>query len=99
MLNIDSEKLATDTIEIISGFIRVYSNFMAMAYENEHDTLTGLRNRKTFDYHLSELLSGDPSNQKPALTETKELREHQQKEHHCIGILDIDFLKHADFSR
>lgn len=34
---------------LISGFLRIYQNYLALIYENNHDKLTGLLNRKTFD--------------------------------------------------
>ena len=93
ILDIDDDGLTADTLESIRSFIDVYSNFMAIANDNEHDTLTGLRNRKTFDYHLTELLSAN-SSEKSAITRLEhERREPHNKERHWIGILDIDFFK------
>ena len=93
ILDMDDDDLTADSLESIRGFIAVYSNFMSIANDNEHDTLTGLRNRKTFDYHLTELLSTN-SPEKSAVTAVEhERREPHDREQHWIGILDIDFFK------
>lgn len=83
------------TLKIISGFIRIYSNFQAIIDDNEHDTLTGLLNRKTFDAQLSDLLSISPSSSKifPVQLKIKENRSTEVNSEHWIGILDIDFFK------
>jgi len=93
VLDIDSDGLSNDIVGTISGFLSIYSNFMAMAYENEHDTLTGLRNRKTFDYHLSELLSSDLDSKGNNALNIEERRTQHKEEHHWISVLDIDFFK------
>ncbi|MFA7504800.1 MAG: GGDEF domain-containing protein [Burkholderiaceae bacterium] len=63
---------------LVSGLLRIYANHLAVLDYGEHDTLTGLRNRKTFDTlflkRLAEmrLAGGDP---------------------HWIGVIDIDHFK------
>lgn len=59
---------------------------------SEHDTLTGLRNRKTFDFHLSNLLE---SSLKSVVSTHPDDKRHtlNVEECHWIGILDIDFFK------
>ncbi|WP_157826764.1 GGDEF domain-containing protein [Colwellia sp. 12G3] len=84
------------TLKLISGFIRIYSNFQAIIDDNEHDTLTGLLNRKTFDAQLSGLLSISPSKSSPIKTKVKECRSAKVNSHHWIGILDIDFFKNIN---
>jgi len=78
--------------EMVQGFVKIYSNFLAIAHDNEHDTLTGLLNRKTFDLHLSELLSINPANDSDH-SDISERRQLKQGESHWISLLDIDFFK------
>jgi len=80
--------------KLINGFIRIYSNFLAIIADNEHDALTGLLNRKTFDTHLSELLSKTESNNDSEYFSGTERRiPKQDNTHHWFGILDIDHFK------
>jgi diguanylate cyclase (GGDEF)-like protein len=86
-----------NTNKLIQGFLRIFSNFQAIINDNEHDTLTGLLNRKTFESQLSELLS------KPRLTKSKinnnptiggqERRSEKTDVFHWVGVLDIDHFK------
>lgn len=84
--------------KLISGFIRIYSNFLAMINDNEHDTLTGLLNRKTFDVHLSDLLSTTKTDSDPLPNTDIERRntEEQNNTHNWFGILDIDHFKNIN---
>ena len=46
------------TIQIISGIMRVYHNFQKLLDYSERDALTGLYNRKTFDDQLAKIAAG-----------------------------------------
>lgn len=93
VLDIYTQHSATETGKIIEGFIRIYSNFQSIINDNEHDTLTGLLNRKTFDAQLSGLLS-DASTEKKGLTCTGvERRTSKTASSHWVGLLDIDHFK------
>jgi len=83
--------------KLIHGFIRIYSNFLAIIADNEHDVLTGLLNRKTFDTHLSELLSETESNNDiDDFSGTERRNKHEDNNHHWFGILDIDHFKNIN---
>lgn len=77
------EDLAKDH-RLIAGFLRIYQNYLALIYENDHDKLTGLLNRKTFDERFLSILSNigqDPP-------------EHSgTRRHFWLVILDIDHFK------
>jgi len=79
------------TEKLISSFVRIYSNFLGIIDDNEHDTLTGLLNRRTFDAQLSELLSDTEKNTFPLTNE--ERRSKKKDTYHWVGILDIDHFK------
>lgn len=85
---------SVNTDKLINGFLRIYSNFLAIINDNEHDTLTGLLNRKTFDAQLSLLLS-TPEAEKNITSFSENERRADKKDDawHWIGILDIDHFK------
>ena len=78
--------------QVIDGFIRLFSNFVAIIDDNSRDTLTGLLNRKTFNAQLSTLLSHHkPSSQDNSVSD--ERRSTKPGVNHWLGILDIDHFK------
>lgn len=79
--------------KLITGFIRIYSNFLSIINDNEHDTLTGLLNRKTFDAQLAELLLKSVEDKSTLIAQDSERRCEKSNIFHWIGILDIDFFK------
>ncbi len=42
---------------IIDGYFKIYNNYLRLLDESEHDTLTGLLNRRTFDQDLGKILT------------------------------------------
>ncbi len=79
------------SVTFIRGFLRIYGNFVAVLDDNEHDTLTGLLNRKTFDMRISELISG--SQKSAVVADGAERRAPSDANSHWLGILDIDHFK------
>lgn len=89
--------LRTDESEnIVCGFIGLYSNFLALINDSEHDTLTGLLNRKTFDHHLSELLSSLAPGHLTKANDRDQRRNIDPNLCHWLGILDIDNFKNIN---
>lgn len=93
VLNIYGCQCNAQTIKLVQGFVQVYSNFLTVLNDSEHDTLTGLLNRKTFDAKLIELYSIDAIKDKTQLSARKGRRKSKKVIHHQIGILDIDLFK------
>lgn len=93
MLDIYGCHLTTSAKKLIRGFLRIYSNFLSIIDDNEHDTLTGLLNRKTFDAQLSNLLSSSAHQKQTLLSTDEERRILKSNMHHWVVILDIDFFK------
>lgn len=83
----------TNTKNLIRGFIRIYSNILAIIDDNEHDTLTGLLNRKTFDAQLTALFSVSSSKKNPLSIVENERRTTKKDLNHWVGIMDIDHFK------
>jgi len=77
----------------ISSLLAVCSNFLAVMDDNEHDTLTGLLNRKTFDAQLSDLLSNVEEEKAAFSLRLNDSRVRKDSLYHWVGILDIDHFK------
>jgi len=69
----------------ICMILEIYQNFVLLNNENECDTLTGLLNRKTFDYKINKILAQMHSN-----TNRKEDKTDQV---FFLAIFDIDHFK------
>ena len=81
----------SETDSAIIALTRIYSNFIAILQDSEHDTLTGLLNRKTFDRRLAEIFSDQDS--MPSITENQNINPDIK---HWIGIMDIDHFKRVN---
>lgn len=71
--------------QTINKVIRVYQNFTSLIRDNEHDTLTGLLNRKTFEYRMQKMLT--------VMHKTKQRRDDQQNSAYFLAVFDIDHFK------
>jgi diguanylate cyclase (GGDEF)-like protein len=91
VLDIYGHQHTATSEKLIRSFIRIYSNFLAIIDDNEHDTLTGLLNRKTFDAQLTELISD--MDIKHSSFKGDKRRSDNKHAYHWIGILDIDHFK------
>ena len=79
---------------LINGFLRIYQNYLAILDESEHDTLTGLLNRRTFDGRINRILDVQDQERKVLPKPSQERREEDQPvANHWLGILDIDHFK------
>ena len=84
----------TENMEkLIRGFIHIYCNFIAIIDDNEHDTLTGLLNRKTFDAKFSELLAIKTEENNTLHFTGEERRTERNDTCHWLGLFDIDHFK------
>lgn len=86
----------TDDRRLITGFLRIYQNYLALIYENAHDKLTGLLNRKTFDERFISILGSyrvDPARERPR---TLERRQMEDRYRHWLAVLDVDHFKRVN---
>ncbi len=74
---------------LIRGFAAVYSNFLGILRDAERDTLTSLKNRKTFDENINRIIVSA----RTLSGMHNERRHHEQGEHHWLAICDIDHFK------
>ncbi|MDH5359143.1 MAG: GGDEF domain-containing protein [Gammaproteobacteria bacterium] len=89
ILDVYGEYIPDDTKTLVESYIAIYCNYLALINDNEHDTLTGLLNRKTFDHHLAELVS----ELNPKYKTDNERRNKKDDTCRWLGILDIDRFK------
>lgn len=69
----------------IAMVLQVYQNFTGVIRDNEHDTLTGLLNRKTFEYKINKILS--------IMHKKKMRKDDKVNTHYFLAIFDIDHFK------
>lgn len=93
LLDIDTELFDEHENSLIKGFIDIYQNFLAVIYDNEHDTLTGLLNRKTFDEKLATIQDQYTETSPNTIAQANNQRTPQPTNNHFIGVLDIDHFK------
>jgi diguanylate cyclase (GGDEF)-like protein len=88
--------LEQSVIDILQGVLRIYANFGALLDDNEHDSLTGLLNRKTFDRRFAELVGSVDADSDflPALE--AERRGLPPTAAHWLGVIDIDHFKQVN---
>lgn len=84
-LTVQSKTFEEQDQEMVAGFLRVYQNYLQLINDNEHDTLTGLLNRKAFDERIQTIMSAQRAGQR-RISDTKALQ-------YCLAILDIDHFK------
>lgn len=89
-LTIETRTDPAPYLELIRGFAAIYRNFLAILREAERDTLTGLKNRKTFDEKIGRIIAQSHT---LAQMVPEERRHHEDGEQHWLGMLDIDHFK------
>jgi diguanylate cyclase (GGDEF) domain len=88
-LMVEGETDLGDGVAIVRALGAVYRNYLRVLKESERDTLTGLKNRKTFDDNITRIIAQT----RAALPPGEERRQHDGDEHHWLGIVDIDHFK------
>lgn len=89
-LSIETRTDPAPVLDLVRGFAAIYRNFLAILREAERDTLTGLKNRKTFDEKIGRIIA---QSQTLAQIVPIERRQHEDGEQHWLGMLDIDHFK------
>lgn len=84
--------LSTDELNMANGIVTVYRNYLSLLKDSQHDTLTGLLNRKTFDHGLADLLPAS-GKQEVRTHFAENVRSAIQAETHWFAIVDIDNFK------
>lgn len=95
VLKIESYEDYPDLQFVIEGISRIYCNHVRIFNESERDKLTGLLNRKTFDYKLDKLLDKQQKQQELYLiaNQDEEKRHTSNMSFAWLAMLDIDHFK------
>jgi len=72
----------------IAMVLHVYQNFAGLIRDNEHDTLTGLLNRKTFDQKVNKVMG--------LMHKEKSRKDDKLNTRYYIAIFDIDHFKRVN---
>jgi diguanylate cyclase (GGDEF)-like protein len=88
-LVVDSSDSMAASAAVVRAFVAVYGNYLAILKDSERDTLTGLKNRKTFDENINRAIA----HTRLAAPTPADRRRHDGDEHHWLGIVDIDHFK------
>jgi diguanylate cyclase (GGDEF)-like protein len=73
--------------EVVTLVLKIYQNYTGLIDDNERDTLTGLLNRKTFDYKINKILL--------QMQDATNLNNKADKVH-FLAIFDIDHFKRVN---
>jgi len=96
-LVVDSNEDLTGQMKLISGFSKVYQNYMIIFNESERDKLTGLFNRRTFEKKLSKLLKSQQyNNQLYDAANMQDRRQYDRDATAWLIITDIDNFKRVN---
>ncbi len=78
----------TQLHETITMLLQIYQNFTGLINDNERDTLTGLLNRKTFEYKINKVLAH--------MHKTSKRMDDKPNQIHFLAIFDIDHFKRVN---
>ncbi len=94
VLFVESKQSLSDYLSLLRGITKIYENILFILTEGERDTLTSLRNRRTFDKQLNKLLlrQNIVRNRQYKLAYT-ERRQPKQESVTWLVALDIDHFK------
>jgi diguanylate cyclase (GGDEF)-like protein len=76
---------------LIKGFVAIYRNYLTVLWDAARDTLTGLKNRKTFDENFSSIVAD--SRHIDVSFNGNRREAHLDGQHHWLSIIDIDHFK------
>ena len=93
VLDYYADKIKDNNKKMIDGFLHIYRNFVDVLHDNEHDTLTGLLNRKTFDARLNGFFQECHADKNPNFPADKDHRHTDKYADHWVAIIDIDHFK------
>ncbi len=86
--------------KFIDGYFKIYRNYLRLLDESEHDTLTGLLNRRTFDKNLEKILAEWHKNIDQGSPSTKAQqplrRQANDKKANWLAVIDIDHFKQVN---
>jgi diguanylate cyclase (GGDEF)-like protein len=85
---------AAEQLALIEGFAAIYRNYLSILRDAARDTLTGLKNRKTFDENFGRIVASSRRMEVPFDGDRRAV--HLDGQHHWLGIVDIDHFKRVN---
>ena len=82
--------LVDDDLGTAEGFLGLYRNYLNLLDYSERDTLTGLRNRKTFDENIGKILGNIARLGSDGSGQRRRPRDGYQ---HWLAVVDVDHFK------
>ena len=76
--------------KLAASFLRIYHNYLVLIDANDHDTLTGLLNRKTFSDRIMRILSAQQNNSRRVSDDSV------KNQGAYLAMLDIDHFKRVN---
>lgn len=80
--------------ELVKGFVAIYRNYLAILRDAARDTLTGLKNRKTFDENFAAIVA--EARHIDVSFNGNRREAHRDGRHHWLGLIDIDHFKRVN---
>ena len=84
--------LVDEDLGTAEGFLGLYRNYLNLLDYSERDTLTGLRNRKTFDENIGKILG----NIARPTDDDKRRRRPEDSHQHWLAVVDVDHFKRVN---
>lgn len=88
VIGIEAEVFDPHIHETITLLLQIYQNFTGLIVDNEHDTLTGLLNRKTFETKINKTLS--------QIHKASKRKNDKTGQQYFLAIFDIDHFKNVN---
>jgi diguanylate cyclase (GGDEF)-like protein len=85
--------LTSAECQLIEGLLRIVHNFYALLIDSQKDKLTGLLNRKTFDYSVDKVCSSIVPDLEEEGETGRRNSDPDAKHTYWLGIIDIDHFK------
>ena len=84
-----------EAMAIATGVVAIYRNYVALLEDSQHDTLTSLLNRKTFDEGFAVFLNSAVRSDQVARDNHNDRRSHKD-DSHWLAVMDIDHFKRVN---
>lgn len=87
------DSLDKESHDLVTGFLEIYHNYLAIIDDSQRDTLTGLLNRKTFDNNIAKIIETQQQQDNPRKKNVPRRRKGAANSSHWLAVMDIDFFK------
>jgi diguanylate cyclase (GGDEF)-like protein len=88
IIAIDSQQVQTQLHEAAIMLLQIYQNISALIHDNQHDALTGLLSRKSFEFKMNKVLA--------QLHLASKRKHDKQNPLYFLAIFDIDYFKNVN---